>query len=76
LQLATTPPKLLFPQEHKILKKKKRKGSPGYVPRGWREAVRAAKQTYYQETDKTPSEATLKRRELGTIPQLFKGHPE
>jgi len=30
---------------------------------------------YYQSSGKTPSQATLKRRELGTIPQL-KGHPE
>jgi len=52
------------------------KGSPGYVPGGWREAVRAATQMYYQTSGKTPSQATIKRRELGTIPQQLKGHPE
>jgi len=31
------------------------KGSPGYVPEGWREAVRAATQMYYQTSDKSPS---------------------
>jgi len=45
------------------------KGSPGYVPGGWREAVRTAMQLYYQSSGKGPSQATLKRRELGTIPQ-------
>jgi len=48
------------------------KGSPGYAPRGWREAVRAATQSYYQSSGKTPSQATIKRRELGTIPQQLK----
>jgi len=52
------------------------KGSPGYVPGGWREAVRAATQSYYQSSGKTPSQATIKRRELVTIPQRLKGHPE
>jgi len=27
--------------------------SPGYVPRGWREAVRAATQAYYQTSGNT-----------------------
>jgi len=52
------------------------KGSPGYVPGGWREAVRASTQMYYQTSGKGPSQATLKRKELGTIPQRLKGHPE
>jgi len=52
------------------------KGSPGYVPGEWREAVRAATQSYYQTSGKTPSQATIKRRELGTIPQRLKGQPE
>jgi len=55
------------------------KGSPGYAPGGWREAVRAAMQMYYQSSGKSPSQATLKRikrRELGTIPQRLKGQPE
>jgi len=52
------------------------KGSPGYVPGGWREAVRAAMQLYYQTSGKSPSQATLKRREIGTILQQLKGQPE
>jgi len=52
------------------------KGSPGYVPGGWREAVRVATQMYYQSSGKSPSQATLKRKELGTIPQRLKGQPE
>jgi len=31
---------------------------------------------YYQTSGKTPSQATIKRRELGMIPQRLKGHPE
>jgi len=52
------------------------KGNPGYVPGGWSEAVRAATQMYYQTSGKTPSQATIKRRQLDTIPQQLKGHPE
>jgi len=52
------------------------KGSPGYVPWGWREAVRAATQLYCQSSGIGPSKATVKRRELGTIPQQLKGQPE
>jgi len=52
------------------------KVSPGYVPRGWREAVRAATQLCYETSGKGPSQATIKRRELGTIPHQLKGQPE
>jgi len=52
------------------------KGNPGYVPGGWREAVRSAMQLYYQSSGKPPSQATIKRRELGMIPQQLKGQPE
>jgi len=38
------------------------KGSPGYVPGGWREAVRAATQSYYQTSGKTLSQVTIKKR--------------
>jgi len=31
---------------------------------------------YYQSSGKTPSQATLKRRELRAIPQLLKGQTE
>jgi len=43
------------------------KGSPGYVPGGWREAVSAATQMYDQTSGKTPSQATIKRRELDKL---------
>jgi len=52
------------------------KGTSGYIPGGWREAVRAAKQMYYQQTGKTPSQATQKRRQLGTIAHQLRGNPE
>jgi len=48
------------------------KGSPGYVPGGWREAVRAATQLYYQSSGKTPSQETIKRKSLVGL----KAHPE
>jgi len=37
------------------------KGSPGYVHEGWREAVRAATQMYYQKSGKTPRNNKEKR---------------
>jgi len=40
------------------------------------EDVRAAMQMYYQSSGKNTSQATTKRRELGTMPQCLKGHPE
>jgi len=52
------------------------KVSPVYFPGGWREAVRAATQLYYQSSGKGPSQATIKRKELGTITQWLKGQPE
>jgi len=47
--------------------------SPGYVPGGWREAVRSGMQLYYQTSGKSPSQAPIKRREIGMIPQRLKG---
>jgi len=52
------------------------KGTSGYIPGGWREAVRAATQMYYQQTGKTPSLATQKRKQLGTIAHRLRGNPE
>jgi len=47
-------------------KKGSAKRPSAYDPGGWREAVRAAMLMYYQQTGKSSSQATLKRRELGT----------
>jgi len=51
-----------------------RPGTPGYVG-GWRLAIRDATEQYYQETGKMPSQATIKRRENGTLAHQLRIDP-
>ncbi len=48
------------------------RGTPGYVPGGWKLAVEQATQQYYQETNRGPSQETLRRKQEGTIAHRLK----
>jgi len=52
------------------------KGSPGYVPGGWKKAIKVATEMYRESHGKGPSQETLERKKIGTIPHRLKDKPE
>jgi len=56
--------------------KRARPGYPGYVKDGFRNSVQEATQQYYCTVGKTPSQAAIQQREIGSDAHRLKNNPQ